>query len=52
MVIANKCDTPQEKREVSDEDLRKFTEDTGIKIWQASAKMGTNVDKAFHDITA
>ena len=52
MVIANKCDTPQDKREVSQEDLKKFTEETGIKIWEASAKTGLNVDKAFHDVTA
>lgn len=52
MVIANKCDIPESEREVKSEDIAKFSEDTGIKVWEASAKVGTNVDKAFHDITS
>lgn len=52
MVIANKSDLEEADREVKQADLAKFQEETGIKIWEASAKIGTNVDKAFHDITS
>jgi hypothetical protein len=36
---------------VSDDDIQKFTNDTGIRVFQASAKSGTNVEDAFTTLT-
>ena len=52
IVIGNKADRKEaEAPEVTQEDMDKFTEDTGISIFLASAKVGTNVEQCFLDLT-
>ena len=50
IVIGNKMDK-EEEREVSDVEIQKFTEETGIRIFQASAKSGENVESSFLVLT-
>lgn len=54
IVIGNKVDKKEsdEEREVSDSDIQKFTNDTGIKVYQASAKSGLNVESSFLTLTS
>lgn len=47
-VLANKCDRTE--REISPDDMATFTSSKNIKIYETSAKTGTNVDKAFESI--
>lgn len=52
IVIGNKSDKmEQEQPEVSETDMQKFTNETGIKIYLASAKTGNNVESSFITIT-
>jgi len=50
IVVGNKNDRPDE-REVKEEDVQKLIKETGIRVFEASAKEGTNVDKAFLSLT-
>ncbi len=50
-VLANKSDVTSEEVEVSDADIKKFEEETGIKVIKTSAKTGANVDESFLDMT-
>ena len=50
IVIGNKMDK-EEEREVSDVEIQKFTEETGIRSFQASAKSGENVESSFLVLT-
>jgi len=51
-VIGNKADRKEaEAPEVTQEDMNKFTKDTDINIFLASAKVGTNVEQCFLDLT-
>ncbi len=36
---------------MSEAEIKKFTEDTGIKVIEASAKTGENVEEAFIQLT-
>lgn len=52
IVIGNKSDKKdEEEREVTDEDIKKFTRDTGIRVYEASAKTGANVESSFLTLT-
>lgn len=51
IVIGNKSDKPVEEREVSAADIQKFTNDTGIRVFESSAKTGANVETAFLTLT-
>ena len=56
ILLVNKSDIDSEaadggKRQVSKEILDKFTEETGIKWIETSAKTGMNVDEAFIHLT-
>eukprot|EP00343_Euplotes_focardii_P001264 CAMPEP_0205803548 /NCGR_PEP_ID=MMETSP0205-20121125/6236_1 /ASSEMBLY_ACC=CAM_ASM_000278 /TAXON_ID=36767 /ORGANISM="Euplotes focardii, Strain TN1" /LENGTH=168 /DNA_ID=CAMNT_0053071805 /DNA_START=182 /DNA_END=688 /DNA_ORIENTATION=- len=50
MLIVNKCDL-EEKTEISDEDLKKFSKLHGIPYMWTSAKSGINVDDSFMKMT-
>ena len=50
MVLANKCDVDEEL-EVSDSDIKKFEEENKVKVIKTSAKVGTNVDESFLEMT-
>ncbi len=53
MVIGNKSDKAEsEDPEVSEADMQKFTNDTGIKVYTASAKSGKNVEVSFLLLTS
>lgn len=53
IIIGNKSDRAElETPEVSDSDIQKFTADTGIQIFLASAKTGKNVENSFLTITS
>ena len=51
IVIGNKSDKTGEEREVSEVDIQKFTEETGIRVYEASAKTGENVENSFLTLT-
>jgi GTPase SAR1 family protein len=52
IVVGNKADKKgEEEREVSDIDIQKFSKDTGIRVFEASAKSGLNVETAFLSVT-
>eukprot|EP00347_Sterkiella_histriomuscorum_P023541 403334250 len=52
IIIGNKSDmTEQETPEVSEADMQKFTQETGIPIFTASAKTGNNVENSFLNVT-
>jgi GTPase SAR1 family protein len=53
IVIGNKADknVAEEEKEVTSVDIQKFTNDTGIRIFEASAKSGLNVETAFLTLT-
>ena len=51
MVLANKADSPTEEIEVSDADIKKFEEETKLKVIKTSAKTGLNVDESFLEMT-
>lgn len=52
IVIGNKSDrTDTEEREVSTQDIQKFTNETGLRVFEASAKSGYNVENAFLTLT-
>ena len=45
ILLANKCDMPDDQCTVSDEDIEKFAADHGFTAWyKVSAKEGTNVE--------
>jgi Ras-related protein Rab-1A len=50
-VLANKSDSQAEELEVTDADIKKFEEESGIKVIKTSAKTGENVDESFLDMT-
>ena len=50
-VLANKSDCPAEEIEVTDAEIKKFEEESGIKVIKTSAKTGENVDESFLDMT-
>lgn len=50
-VLANKSDCLAEEVEVTDADIKKFEEESGIKVIKTSAKTGENVDESFLDMT-
>lgn len=53
IVIGNKADRIEtETPEVTETDMEKFTNETGIRIFTASAKVGTNVENCFLDLTS
>lgn len=49
ILIGNKCDL-EDKREVSTEEAKNKAEFLGIPYLETSAKISTNIDKAFNDI--
>ncbi len=51
MVLANKSDVPSDEIEVTDSDIKKFEDDTGLKVLRTSAKSGSNVDESFLEMT-
>ena len=51
LVLANKSDAPEEEIEVTDAEIKKFEEESGIKVIKTSAKTGTNVDESFLEMT-
>ena len=52
MVFANKCDEDQEEVQVTDEDIKRFEEThKNIPVVKTSAKLGTNVDDSFLELT-
>lgn len=51
MVLANKSDSPSDEIEVSDADIKKFEEETKLKVIKTSAKSGLNVDESFLEMT-
>ena len=51
MLIANKSDLKKDIQ-VKPEDIRKFTQRTGIPVVETSAKMGACIEDAFSDITS
>ncbi len=51
LVLANKSDITAEEVEVTDADIKKFEESTGLKVMKTSAKTGANVDESFLEMT-
>ena len=51
MVLANKADCPPEDVEVSDADIKKFEEETKLRVMRFSAKTGLAVDDSFLEMT-
>ncbi|TNV85129.1 hypothetical protein FGO68_gene195 [Halteria grandinella] len=51
MVLANKSDSEADELEVSEADIKKFEEETGLKVLKTSAKTGSNVDDSFLEMT-
>ena len=51
ILLLNKSNCEEEKKQISDEDLVKFEKDTGISCVMTSAKTGENVDDAFLQVT-
>ena len=51
MVLANKSDSAADEIEVSDADIKKFEEESKIKVIKTSAKSGQNVDESFLEMT-
>ena len=51
MVLANKSDAPGDEIEVTDAEIKKFEEESGLKVLKTSAKVGTNVDESFLEMT-
>lgn len=53
IIVANKADrAATETPEVTQDDMEKFMNDTGLRIFTASAKEGTNVESCFLDLTS
>uniref|UniRef100_A0A0X3NZU5 Ras-related protein Rab-1 n=1 Tax=Schistocephalus solidus TaxID=70667 RepID=A0A0X3NZU5_SCHSO len=50
IIIANKADMSQQ-REVSSEEGKEIAERYGVKHFETSAKLGTNIEEAFLDLT-
>jgi GTPase SAR1 family protein len=52
IIIGNKSDQAEsDQAEVTEADMQKFTQETGIPIFTASAKTGNNVENSFLNIT-
>lgn len=51
LVLANKSDSPTDEVEVTEQDIKKFEEETGLKVLKTSAKTGQNVDESFLEMT-
>jgi GTPase SAR1 family protein len=51
MVLANKSDSEADEVEVTEADIKKFEEETGLKVLKTSAKTGENVDESFLEMT-
>ena len=53
VIIGNKSDLADERRKVPADDAKLFCEEEGdLMFFEASAKDGTNVEKAFHELAA
>ena len=50
IIIGNKCDIDQSKRQISFEEGKQYAESKGYHFYETSAKTGENVEKAFNDI--
>ena len=50
IVIGNKSDKSK-KRQVTQDDIKRFTKDTGINVVETSAKLGTQIEEAFLHLT-
>ena len=51
LIIGNKSDLGGDRRKVSEEDAKQFCQEEGdLMFFEASAKDGTNVEKAFHEL--
>ena len=50
IIIGNKSDLDEDKREVSYEEGKNFAKNKGYNFYETSAKTGTNVNEAFNDI--
>lgn len=51
MVLANKSDSATDEVEVTDQEIKKFEDETGLKVLRTSAKTGSNVDESFLEMT-
>jgi len=51
MVLANKSDSAADEVEVTEADIKKFEEETGLRVLKTSAKTGENVDESFLEMT-
>ena len=52
MLLGNKCDLPDDEREVDSATALKFAEDQGMLFYEVSAKDGTNIEVAFITLAA
>ena len=50
IIIGNKADVENGKREVTYEEGRNYAENKGYKFYETSAKTGQNINEAFNDI--
>lgn len=48
ILVGNKCDL-EEHRQVSYEEGKNFAKDNGMKFFETSAKISTNVENLFHE---
>ena len=51
ILVGNKCDVPEDKRQVSFEEGDSLAKQIGCSFVEASAKMGVNVNEAFEILT-
>ncbi len=51
MIIGNKCDIEESRREVFESDIESLKNQTGIEIVMASAKEATNINSIMENIT-
>ena len=51
ILLLNKSDYDEDKKQITDDDIEKFERETGIICMQTSAKAGQNVDEAFLRVT-
>ena len=50
IIVGNKADVENEKREVTFEEGKNYADSKGYKFYETSAKTGQNIEKAFNDI--
>ena len=51
ILLLNKSDYEDDKKQITEADISKFEKDMGITVVQTSAKTGMNVDDAFLQVT-